>query len=71
MVIMDDLSEEYTTLCHNRDEGFSGVANVKKLVVEKLERFHGQGFVHGDIRDANIMVSKRESEEAFKIIGFD
>ncbi|KAH0825855.1 hypothetical protein J3R83DRAFT_7520 [Lanmaoa asiatica] len=71
MVIMDDLSEEYITLFDKRHEGFSGIANVKKLIEKKLQQFHGANLVHGDIRDTNVMVSKRKSKEEFMIIDFD
>lgn len=40
-------------------------------ITRTLERFHSLGFVHGDIRDVNIMVSKSEEPMKFMFVDFD
>ncbi|KAG6331143.1 hypothetical protein ID866_7942 [Astraeus odoratus] len=45
-------------------------SRVFEVMLEKLKEFHDAGFVHGDIRDANIMVS-RTDEMRFMFIDFD
>ncbi|KAH7907994.1 hypothetical protein BJ138DRAFT_1103866 [Hygrophoropsis aurantiaca] len=38
---------------------------------DKLVKMHEAGYVHGDVRDANIMVSKNDEDEAcFMLINF-
>jgi len=65
MVIMDDISNGHETL-------FSKPVSMttKELIAEKLSKFHEAGFVHGDIQDMNIMVSKLD-EKDFNIVDFD
>ncbi|KAI9459603.1 hypothetical protein HD554DRAFT_2176873 [Boletus coccyginus] len=65
MVVMDDISDGHETL-------FSKPVSIttKELIAEKLAKFHEAGFVHGDIRDTNVMVSKLD-EKDFNIVDFD
>ncbi|KAI9574360.1 hypothetical protein HD554DRAFT_2201417 [Boletus coccyginus] len=42
----------------------------KELIAEKLAKFHEAGFVHGYIRDMNIMIFKLNQKD-FKIVDFD
>ncbi|KAI6095799.1 hypothetical protein EDD16DRAFT_1778249 [Pisolithus croceorrhizus] len=65
MVVMDDLSNDYETLAKTRVPD-----STKNLIHAKLAGFHEAGFVHGDIRDTNIMVSKSDNTQ-FRIIDFD
>ncbi|KAI6010555.1 hypothetical protein EDC04DRAFT_2905818 [Pisolithus marmoratus] len=65
MVVMDDLSNDYETLAN-----MSVPVPTKSLIRAKLAGFHKAGFVHGDIRDTNIMVSKSDNTQ-FRIIDFD
>ncbi|KAI6114626.1 hypothetical protein EDD16DRAFT_1114208 [Pisolithus croceorrhizus] len=65
MVVMDDLSNDYEIL-----ERMRVPVLTKSLIRTKLVEFHKAGFVHGDIRDINIMVSKSDNTQ-FRIIDFD
>ncbi|KAI6021983.1 hypothetical protein EDC04DRAFT_2575428 [Pisolithus marmoratus] len=65
MVVMDDLSNDYETLAK-----MSAPVPTKSLIHAKLAGFHRAGFVHGDIRDTNIVVSKSDNTQ-FRIIDFD
>ncbi|KAI6043279.1 hypothetical protein EDC04DRAFT_2959147 [Pisolithus marmoratus] len=65
MIVMDDLSNDYETL-----ENQQVPIPTKSLIHMKLVEFHKEGFVHGNIRDTNIMVSKSDNMQ-FRIIDFD
>ncbi|KXN90928.1 hypothetical protein AN958_03203 [Leucoagaricus sp. SymC.cos] len=73
MVVMDDVSEEYVSLFNlirdNLDLLSKEHLGARKLLSEKvrqcLRQLHQAGFVHGDIRDTNIMV-KTLSQGGFK-----
>ncbi|KAI6041164.1 hypothetical protein EDC04DRAFT_2879030 [Pisolithus marmoratus] len=65
MIVMDDLSNNYETLENQRVP-----IPTKSLIRTKLAEFLEEGFVHGDIRDTNIMVSKSDNMQ-FRIIDFD
>ncbi|KAI6030345.1 hypothetical protein EDC04DRAFT_2880451 [Pisolithus marmoratus] len=65
MIVMDVLSNDYETL-----ENQQVSVPTKSLIRTKLAEFHKEGFVHGDIRDTNIMVSKSDNTQ-FRIIDFD
>lgn len=65
MVVMDRIGEEYVEFHES---------SCTPLVVNKLRdvlsRLHQAGFVHGDIRDTNIMVP-RSGEPNFMLVDFD
>ncbi|KAF8834021.1 hypothetical protein BDN67DRAFT_915782 [Paxillus ammoniavirescens] len=63
MVVMDALSEDYVPLASS-----SLSASAFTSIRKKLKDLHNGGFVHGDIRDTNIMVTDKEQ---FMIIDFD
>ncbi|KAG9310551.1 hypothetical protein JVU11DRAFT_9099 [Chiua virens] len=65
MVIMDDISDGYETL-YDRPV----TESVKDIIAEKLSKFHAAGYVHGDLRDTNIMASKSDTTDV-KFIDFD
>ncbi|KAG9310690.1 hypothetical protein JVU11DRAFT_9284 [Chiua virens] len=65
MVIMDDISDGYETL-YDRPV----TESVKDIIAEKLSKFHEAGYVHGDLRDTNIMASKSDMTDV-KFIDFD
>ncbi|KAI9455962.1 hypothetical protein HD554DRAFT_2030686 [Boletus coccyginus] len=68
MVVMDMLSpREFRTLTKAREELLP--LDLFNDILEALKSLHGAGFVHGDIRDTNIMVSIDNRD--FKIIDFD
>ena len=53
MVVMDDVSHQYCEIERRPLE-----KNVYKAVQQALVELHGEGFVHGDLREANIMVKR-------------
>ena len=65
MVVMENISKGHDTLFSKQLS-----MTTKALIADKLKKFHQAGFVHGDIRDTNIMVSNSD-EKDFKIIDFD
>ncbi|KAI6035738.1 hypothetical protein EDC04DRAFT_3033829 [Pisolithus marmoratus] len=65
MIVMDNLSNDYKTL-----ENQWVPIPTKSLIRMKLAEFHKEGFVHGNIQDTNIMVSKSDNTQ-FRIIDFD
>jgi len=67
MVVMDKLPEEFEML-HAHKERLP--LSVFDDITAKLGSFHDTGYVHGDICDTNIMVSKSD-EKRFMIIDFD
>ncbi|KAH7917447.1 hypothetical protein BV22DRAFT_1026316, partial [Leucogyrophana mollusca] len=67
MVVMDRLPDEFETLsARNKPLPSSVFADISA----KLELFHKAGFVHGDIRDTDIMLSGL-GETRFTIVDFD
>ena len=73
MVVMDDVDDEYVSLFNLiRDnpsllsEEHLGSRNLlSEKVGQCLRQFHQAGFVHGDIRDTNIMVKKILIQDGF------
>ena len=53
MVVMDDVSHQYCKIERRPLE-----KNVYKAVQQVLVKLHGEGFVHGDLHEANIMVKR-------------
>ena len=68
MVVMDDVSHQYCEIERRPLE-----KNVYKAVQQALIELHGEGFVHGDLREANIMVKRDgvDSEGLHDIIFVD
>ena len=64
MVVMDDVSEEYVSLFNllqdnpilSSKEHLGSCKLLLEEVGQCLRQFHRAGFVHGDIRDTNLMV---------------
>ena len=64
MVVMDDVSEEYVSLFNllqdnpilSSKEHLGSCKLLLEEVGQCLWQFHRAGFVHGDIRDTNLMV---------------
>ncbi|KXN89199.1 hypothetical protein AN958_05902 [Leucoagaricus sp. SymC.cos] len=65
MVIMDALDEEYKSF----DKSILP-ADTRRQIEERLVELHQANFVHGDVRDANIMVRK-DGKPGFMFIDFD
>jgi len=65
MVIMDDLSKEYKPF-----DDKSLPADTRKNMEAGLNELHQAHYVHGDIRDVNIMV-RRDGEPGFMLVDFD
>ncbi|PPQ97462.1 hypothetical protein CVT26_002810 [Gymnopilus dilepis] len=63
MVVMEDVSRNFISLfeyklSHGRKLSNTACDDFSEKVGECLKQFHQAGFVHGDIRDTNIMVTK-------------
>jgi len=83
MVVMDDVSEEYISLFDlirdNLDllsEEHLGARNsLSDKIRQCLWQLHQAGFVHGDIRDTNIMVKPRKwgglNDGSFLVVDYD
>ena len=81
MVVMDDVGDEYVSLFNliRDDRSLLSEENLssRNLLSEKvgqcLRQFHQAGFVHGDIRDTNIMVKKTLNQDglSFLVVDFD
>ena len=70
MIIMDYVADEYEELY----DALPRLSNeerqkIKQKLAEKVSSFHDAGFVHGDIRNTNVMVKK--DGEGFYLIDFD
>lgn len=68
MVVMDSVDESFQPLCtvppDLRNVGLYDIAK------KKLTDLHQAGYVHGDVRDANLMVAKDGSDKCM-LIDFD
>ncbi|KIK78612.1 hypothetical protein PAXRUDRAFT_16777 [Paxillus rubicundulus Ve08.2h10] len=64
MVVMDALPSDYVCL-----DNFQASDGCLGRIKDQLIQLHGDGFVHGDIRSTNIVVSKDETK--FMILDFD
>ncbi|PCH42818.1 hypothetical protein WOLCODRAFT_102647 [Wolfiporia cocos MD-104 SS10] len=64
MIVMEDMSAEYTTLFnlrYCRSVATSRLEEAQKEVIAKLGSLHERGFVHGDARDANVLVRNEDA----------
>ena len=66
MVVMDDLSEEYEPFDKNALDADTHETDIRK----GLNELHQAHFVHGDVRDANIMV-RMDGDPGFMLVDFD
>ena len=66
MVVMDFLDDSYVDLVECRS---SVPPQLFDQIEEKLIEMHQHGYVHGDVRDMNVMVS--EQDKPFMLIDFD
>ncbi len=70
MVVMEDLSASYVTA-----EDYDGIKldfDLEKELMSALTKLHARNFVHGDIRDVNVMVKKNgESKSPIMIVDWD
>ena len=73
MVVMDDVGDEYVSLFNLKqdipnllsEEHLVSRNLLSKKVRQCLRQFHQDGFVHGDIRDTNIMVKNTLIQDGF------
>jgi hypothetical protein len=65
MVIMDALDEEYKTFDKN-----TLPANTRENIEAGLTKLHQAHYVHGDVRDVNIMV-RQDGKPGFMLVDFD
>jgi len=66
MVIMDALDEEYKPFDKNILP-----ADTHEQIRKRLIELHQANFVHGDVRDANIMVTRKDGKPGFMLVDFD
>ena len=73
MIVIEYLSPDiYTDLYSYLQCQISDQYLLKKKAMEIIELLHNGGFVHGDLRPSNIMVSLSEMEDkVLKFIDFD
>lgn len=67
MVVMDKIDDDYTPLS---TASMTMRGHLYDLIKKKLEELHQSGMVHGDIRDANIMVQTTANDN-FMLLDFD
>lgn len=67
MVVMDQIDDSFVTLCNSK-AGLS--VDLRDLVLEKTARLHQAGYVHGDLRDTNLMV-RENGQSGFMLMDFD
>ncbi len=68
MIVMEDLSAAYVTLDSLRGRDMAG------RVRDALRQLHEAGFVHGDVRDLNVMVRRASAPTTlpeFQLVDFD
>ncbi|KAG5653092.1 hypothetical protein H0H81_002317 [Sphagnurus paluster] len=73
MVVMDRIDEGYYSYNNFRKSSKFHAAHTSPLhdaIWKGLKSFHDRGFVHGDVRDVNLMVA-RSGEARFRLIDFD
>lgn len=62
MIVMEDVSKEYTSLAELKQRGFnvkdSRWQRIKEEVGRALRLLHADNYVHGDVRDVNILIRK-------------
>jgi len=66
MVVMEMISQEYRCLGRRPTARYTHFEDVRA----KLSLLHQEGYVHGDLRDTNIMV-KANGDQGFKLVDFD
>jgi len=66
MVVMEYLDETWALF---DDDKVKGIKGVKERFAAAIVELHEVGMVHGDIREANLMV--KEGGKGFKLVDFD
>ena len=66
MVVMEDISSEYQSADFDRHL----LVSLSDQIKSKITLFHQAHFVHGDLRDTNVMVRK-DREPGFLLVDFD
>jgi serine/threonine protein kinase len=69
MVVMEYM-ESYKTLSTLEDLAPIST-QLRQMVTELVTSFHDQNFVHGDIRDSNLLVRTEDGKLQMKLIDFD
>ncbi|CAG8657785.1 157_t:CDS:1 [Paraglomus brasilianum] len=68
VVVMEYMKDDYSNLAEEYYEP-SCVDEIKKSVKEKVEKMHAKGFVHGDLRQVNILRQKHNGN--IVLVDFD
>ncbi|KAF8634753.1 hypothetical protein AX15_000719 [Amanita polypyramis BW_CC] len=69
MIVMDRIGYDYTLLINMENK--EKLTELYGIIRKNLEQLHQAGYVHGDIRDANIMVSRKPADKLFFLLDFD
>jgi len=69
MVVMEYLDETWALFDDDKVKWVKGIKGVKEKFAVVIVELHEAGMVHGDIREANVMV--KEGGEEFKLVDFD
>lgn len=67
MVVMDAVNKDFVEL-HQLDKS-ARTPQLREQLEAKLTSLHQAGYVHGDVRDTNVMV--REDGQGFMLVDFD
>ena len=66
MVVMNALDKEYKIF-----DKYSLPADTREHIEAELNELHRVHFVHGDVRDANMIMVRKDSEPGFMLVDFD
>ena len=62
MVVMEDVSKDYTPLSDLTQ--LSTIGHVRCELAPSLGSLHEEGFVHGDVRNVNVLVRKPDVDQS-------
>lgn len=65
MVVMENITQDYCQLRESKTPG-----DYQRGITHSLFTLHQAGYVHGDVRDINIMV-RRDGSSEYKFVDFD
>ncbi|KAF8675626.1 hypothetical protein AX14_005068, partial [Amanita brunnescens Koide BX004] len=69
MVVMANVPSHYVSL--DLVENRAQYRHLHDIIKQKVELLHQKGFVHGDLRDANVMVPRDRVDHTFLLLDFD
>ena len=66
LVVMEDVSKNYTPLSDLTR--LSAIGHVRRELAPGLGSLHEEGFVHGDVRDVNILVRRPDVDQSLRSV---